>query len=255
MTAHVMVHVCPQDLPPEGIQVLYRLGECFENAIEWDEIQSGRLLPIASANDLSEAGLIIDDDETPGFAGFEARTGTYWRYAHESDPDVFREYCMQIIEIQEPFSPRSSWGAWDAISESISKDRIRLSLKNRITGAELSYKVINKGFGYQIKDLSNGRRVQKMLKHDYILNQLLGTSFKKLNYQKIAVEAQPNDNGDEGGSLQVTFLAERLMLKYQINSLDFALGLFDLSSDEMELLRLVELPHSSVIEDTRSFLG
>ena len=255
MAAHVMIHIHANDLPPTGLKVLYRTGEHFNGGIEWDEVQQGSLLPSLDANDRGEPGLLLDDDETPGFAGFEARTGTYWRYLHESDPDVFREYCMQLIEIQEPFSPRSSWGAWETTVESLTKDRLRLSLKNQITGTEVSYKVVNKGFGYQIKDLSNGRRVQKLLKHDYVLNQLLGTSFKKLNYQKLGVEAQPNQNGEEGGSLLLTFQAEKLMLKYQINTLDFAIGLFKIADDGLELLKFVELPHSSVIEDTRTFLS
>lgn len=255
MAAHVMIHIHSDDLPMSGIRIRYRTGELFEDAVEWDEVQEGTLLPGGSVNDRGEPGVLIDDDETPGFAGFEARTGTYWRYAHESDPEVFREYCMQVIEIQQPFLPRSSWGAWDATVCGVAKDRIRLSLKNRITGAELTYKVINKGFGYQIKDLSSGRRVQKLLKHDYVLNQILGTSFKKLNYQKLEVVSERNLDGEEGGALLLRFVSEGLMLKYQLNTLEFTLGLFDISNGELELLRMIELPHSSVIEDTRSFLG
>ena len=57
-----------------------------------------------------------------------------------------------------------------------------------MTSAELSYKVLNRGFGYQIKDLANGRRVQKILKHDYMLNQMLNTSFKKLDYHHAEIE-------------------------------------------------------------------
>ncbi|HEY5718434.1 MAG TPA: hypothetical protein VIS52_08035 [Motiliproteus sp.] len=76
-----------------------------------------------------------------------------------------------------------------------------------------------------------------------------------MNYQKLEVETQPNDNDADGGAILLHFRAERLLLKYQINVLDFAIGLFDSSTEELELLKFVELPHSSVIEDTRTFLG
>ena len=190
MAAHVMIHIKPEDLPTEGLRVRYRSGECFDKQVEWGEIGEGMLKASPNCNDLKEIGLCIDELGDVGFAGFEARSGNYWRYLHESDPEVFRENCMQIIEILEPFCPRSSWEAWEATADAVTKDRLRLSLKNGVTGAELSYKIVNKGFGYQIKDLSNGRRVQKMLKHDYILNQLLGTSFKRLNYHSVAVETE-----------------------------------------------------------------
>ncbi|WP_207061153.1 hypothetical protein [Motiliproteus sp. SC1-56] len=255
MAAHVMIHIRPQDLPPEGLRVLYRCGENYDGTIEWGDTQEGTLTLHLGCNDLREDGINIDDQSTPGYAGFETRTGTYWRYAHESDPDVFREHCMQIIEILESFTPRSSWEAWKPISQTLGHDRIRLTLKNGVTGSELSYKVVNKGFGYQIKDLNNGRRVQKLLKHDYILNRLMGTSYKKLNHHKIKIETEAPVDGDAGGSICLQFLAEGLMLKYQLNLYEFALGLFKTQGDELELIKLVELPHSSVIEDTRSFLG
>ncbi len=255
MAAHVMIHINPEDLPPQGIRVRYRCGESFDKKVEWGEISEGVLKPDPDCNDLHEPGLSIDDLGEPGFAGFEPRTGNYWRYQHESDPDVFREHCLQIIEIQERFSPRSSWAAWEPTTDFVGKDRLRLSLKNTVTGAELSYKVVNKGFGYQIKDLSNGRRVQKLLKHDYILNQMLGTSYKHLNYHAVKIETNDHVNGETGGAIALTFANEHYMLKYQLGSYDFTLGLFDTSGDTLELVKLFELPHSSVIEDTRTFLG
>ncbi len=255
MAAHVMIHIKPEDLPDGGLRVRYRSGECFDRKIEWGEISESILKASDSCNDLKESGLCIEELGDTGFAGFEARSGNYWRYQHESDPEVFREHCLQILEIQERFSPRSSWEAWEPTTEHITRDRLRLTLKNHVTGAELSYKVVNKGFGYQIKDLSNGRRVQKMLKHDYILNQLLGTSFKHLNYHRVKVETDSQINGDTGGSIALRFADENYLLRYQVNAYDFALALFDTSGEAMELIKLVELPHSNVIEDTRTFLG
>ncbi|MCW8886116.1 MAG: hypothetical protein OQK12_12835 [Motiliproteus sp.] len=254
MAAHVMIHLKPEDLPINGLRVLYRCGECFDKKVEWSEITEGVLVAKESCNDLGEMGICIEDLGDVGYAGFEPRTGNYWRYSHESDPEVFREHCLQIIEIMETFSPRSSWKAWQPVINSIDKDRLRLTLKNGVTGAELSYKVVNKGFGYQIKDLSNGRRVQKLLRHDYILNQLLGTSFKHLNYHSVKIETEAADDG-EGGSISLTFNDEAYLLKYQVNAYDFILGLFSIKDNPMELLSMVELPHSSVIEDTRTFLG
>ena len=256
MVAHVMIHLKPEDLPEQGLRVKYRCGELFEKKIEWSDITEGVLIAQSPANDLDEAGLNFADLDTPGYAGFEARTGNYWCYQHESDPDVFREQCMQIIEIQEPFSPRSSWEAWRTVVDTVSKDRLRVTLKNDVTGAELSYKVLNRGFGYQIKDLTSGRRVQKILKHDYILNQLLATSFKKLDYHSITIETEAfNADNEGGGCFMIHFEREHYMLKYQISTLSFSLGLFSTEGQEMQLLKLVELPHSDVIEDTRTFLG
>ena len=255
MAAHVMIHIKPEDLPAEGLRVRYRSGEIFEKKIEWGEISEGLLKPSSACNDLKEPGLCIDELGDIGFAGFESRTGNYWRYQHESDPDVFRENCMQVLEILEQFCPRSSWEAWVPTTEFISKDRLRMSLKNTVTGTELSYKVVNKGFGYQIKDLSNGRRVQKLLKHDYILNQMLGTSFKHLNYHSVKIQTEPRIEGESGGTIALSFSSENYMLRYRLTTHDFSLGLFDTSSDTLELVKLVELPHSSVIEDTRTFLG
>ncbi len=255
MAAHVMIHIKPEDVPPEGLQVKYRLGECFEKKVEWGEITDGKLLPTPSANDLKEPGLCIDDLDSPGYAGFESRTGNYWRYGHESDPDVFREYCLQITEINEPFTPRSSWEAWSILTQSILKERLRLTLKNRITGAELSYKVVDKGFGYQIKHLTEGRRVQKLLKHDYVLNQLLGTSFKKLNPRLLSIETDTHDDIEGGGNISLSFKDDGYLLKYRLNLISFTLGLFQTTEDGLELLKMVELPHSSVLEETRTFLG
>ena len=255
MVAHVMIHLKPEDLPAEGLRVRYRCGELFEKKIEWSDVSEGLLLPEHETNDLNESGINIEGLDSHGYAGFEARTGNYWRYKHESDPDVFREHCMQIVEIQEPFSPRSSWEAWVPLVDVLSKERMRTTLKNEVTGAELSYKVLNRGFGYQIKDLTSGRRVQKILKHDYILNQLLNTSFKKLDYHHIRIETQAAEVDEVGGSFAITFERQGFMLKYQISELAFSLALFNVAGSEAELLKLVELPHSDVIEDTRTFLG
>jgi hypothetical protein len=254
MAAHVMVHIMPEDLPSEGIKISYRLGECFEKEIEWGEISQGLLIPEEFSNDLNESGISIHELGMPGYAGFEARTGTYWRYRHDSDPDVFREQCMQIIEIMEPFSPRSSWESWELRTQQINPKNIRVTYKNRITAAELSYKIVDKGFGYQIKDLSNGLRVQKLLKHDYMLNQMLGTSFKKLNHHNIRIETAPLIDGDDAVAMAITFLDEQIMLKYRITNFDFTLGLLDISDSKLELLKLVEIPHSSIIDDSGSFM-
>ena len=115
--------------------------------------------------------------------------------------------------------------------------------------------MVNKGFGYQIKDLSNGRRVQKLLRHDYILNQLLSTSFKHLNYHSVQIETQSLGDEEAGGSISLTFKDEAFLLKYQVNAYDFILGLFSIKDEPMELVSMVEIPHSSVVEDTRTFLG
>ena len=63
MAAHVMIHINAEDLPAEGVRVLYRTGESFDGGIEWDEVQPGQLLPTPQANDRNEPGLLIDDDE------------------------------------------------------------------------------------------------------------------------------------------------------------------------------------------------
>ncbi len=255
MVAHVMIHLKPEDLPDEGLRVKYRCGELFDKKLEWGEISEGLLRAETSTNDLSEPGININGADSYGYAGFEHRTGNYWRYQHESDPDVFREQCMQIIEIQQPFSPRSSRHAWLPINDSLSEDRLRVALKNEITGAELSYKVMNRAFGYQIKDLSNGRRVQKILKHDYILNRMLNTSFKKLDHRKASIQTSSNGDNEVGGSLNIHFESEHYLLKYNIGDNAFSLELFDTRDDKPKLLKQVELLHSDVIEDTRSFLG
>ncbi|WP_421863045.1 hypothetical protein [Motiliproteus sp.] len=255
MVAHVMIHLKPEDLPAEGLRVKYRCGELFEKKIEWGDVAEGLLIAQTATNDQNEAGVNVEGSDLPGYAGFEPRTGNYWRYRHESDPDVFREHCMQVVEIQQPFSPRSSWEAWMPLVDTLSKERMRLTLKNEVTGAELSYKVLNRGFGYQIKDLTSGRRVQKILKHDYILNQLLSTSFKKLDYHHVRIETKPNGDESVGGSFSITFEKQHYRLEYHLTELVFALALFDCSGDKAELLKMVELPHSDVIEDTRTFLG
>ncbi|WP_133297394.1 hypothetical protein [Motiliproteus coralliicola] len=251
----MMIHLKPEDLPAEGLRVKYRCGELFEKKIEWGDISEGLLVAQSATNDQNENGVNVEGSDLPGYAGFESRTGNYWRYQHESDPDVFREHCMQVVEIQEPFSPRSSWEAWVPLVDTLSKERMRLTLKNEVTGAELSYKVLNRGFGYQIKDLTGGRRVQKILKHDYILNQLLGTSFKKLDYHHVKIETTSNGDDEVGGSLSITFEKQHYQLQYRFTEQVFSLTLFDTAADENKLLKRVELPHSDVIEDTRTFLG
>ncbi len=255
MVAHVMIHLKPEDLCEAGLHVKYRCGELFDKTIEWSEVSAGVLVAQQSTNDLGEPGINISGLDMPGYAGFEARTGNYWRYQHDSDPEVFREQCMQIVEIQEPFSPRSSWRAWTPIVDTLTSDRLRISLKNGVTGALLSYKVLSKGFGYQIKDLANGRRTQKLLKHDYILNQMLGTSFKKLDHHQVSINTQANGADQAGGSFSIRFEKECYLLEYQIADWMFSLALFDTSNGAAILLKRVEIPHSDVIEDTRTFLG
>jgi hypothetical protein len=250
-----MIHLKPEDLPEQGLRVRYRCGELYNSKIEWSEISEGVLQARESCNDQDEPGIAVLDLDEPGYAGYEPRTGNYWRYNHESDPEVFREHCLQVIEILEPFSPRSSWEAWRVSVETLTKDRMRITLKNSVTSAELSYKVLNRGFGYQIKDLTSGRRVQKILKHDYILNQLLNTSFKKLDHHCARIETQPNQDGEAGGRFDILFDKERYLLRYQLSELVFSLALFSTDEESLELLKLVELPHSEVIEDTRTFLG
>ncbi|MEH6473884.1 MAG: hypothetical protein V7752_21905 [Halopseudomonas sp.] len=255
MVAHVMIRLKPEDLPETGLRIKYRCGELFEKKIEWGEIMEGMLQPEQSTNDLKEPGINFSDAQAQGYAGFEPRTGNYWRYQHESDPDVFREQCMQVVEIQEPFSPRSSWEAWKPIVNTVNKERLRTTFKNEVTGAEISYKALNRGFGYQIKDLADGRRCQKILKHDYILNQMLNTSFKKLDYHHIEITTQPNSDEEAGGCFDIHFQKEHYLIKYQISALTFSLSLFDTSDGQIKLLKQVELPHSDVIQDTRTFLG
>ncbi len=255
MVAHVMIHLKPEDLPEAGLRVRYRCGELFDKRIEWAEVSEGVILTDQSTNDLNETGINIAESGAQGYAGFEPRTGNYWRYKHEADPDVFREQCMQIIEIQEPFSPRSSWEAWRPTEGKITQDRLRVILKNAVTGTRLRYDVQSKGFSYQIKDHSKGRRSQKSLMHDYILNQLLGTSFKKLDHHHTKITTEPNSEAEAGGSFSIQFQKEHYLIQYQISEQLFSLALFDTKGTERELLRRVELPHSEVIEDTRTFLG
>lgn len=255
MVAHVMIQLKPEDLPDQGIKVRYRCGELFDKKLEWGELSEGILQAEAATNDLQEPGINIKDLGVPGYAGFEHRTGNYWRYLHESDPEVFREQCMQVVEIQQPFSPRSAIKSWLPIADTLSADRLRVSLKNEVTGAELSYKVMGRGFGYQIKDLNNGRRTQKILKHDYILNQMLGTSFKKLDHHKSSVSTWSHGEDKVGGGLEIFFERECFTLRYEITEQSFSLRLFNSDKTNPELIKQVELSHSDVIEDTRIFLG
>lgn len=255
MVAHVMTQLKPEDLPKTGLRVKYRYGEIFEKKIEWADVAEGVLQAEQATNDLNESGINIIDSETQGYAGFEQRTGNYWRYQHESDPDVFREQCMQIIEIQEPFSPRSSWDAWSPAVSNVTENSLRLTLKNSVTGTKLGYRVFSQGFSYKIKDRCKGRKSLKKLTHDYILNQLLGTSFKRLNHHHIEINTKPNDDSQAGGSLNILFQNEHYLIEYQISVRLFSLALFDTSETPMTLLKRVDLPHSEVIEDTRTFLG
>lgn len=255
MVAHVMIHLKPEDLPEAGLRVKYRCGELFEKQIEWTEVIEGVLQTELSTNDLNETGINIAGAGTPGYAGFEPRTGNYWRYKHEADPDVFREQCMQIIEIQEPFSPRSSWEAWWPTESSITQDRLKIILKNAVTGTRLRYEMLSKGFSYQIKDLSKGRKSQKTLTHDYILNQMLGTSFKKLDHHHTEINTEPNSDAEAGGCFSIHFQNEHYLIQYQISEQVFSLTLFDTKETKRALLKRVDLPHSEVIEDTRTFLG
>ena len=84
MVAHVMIHLKPEDLPDKGLRVKYRCGELFDKKLEWGEIAEGLLRAEQSTNDLSEPGININSSGTHGYAGFEHRTGNYWRYLHES---------------------------------------------------------------------------------------------------------------------------------------------------------------------------
>jgi len=249
-----MIQLKPEDLPKTGLRVKYRCGEIFEKKIEWADIFEGVLQAEDATNDLNEAGINIIDSETQGYAGFEPRTGNYWRYRHESDPDVFREQCMQIVEIQEPFSPRSSWNAWSTAATEVTQDSLNLTLKNSVTGTKLRYRVVPQGFSYKIKDLCKGRKLQKNLSHDYILNQLLGTSFKRLDHHHVDIKTEPSADAKAGGSLSIHFHNEHYLLEYQISEPQFSLALFDTSESPMTLLKRVDLPHSEVIEDTRTFL-
>lgn len=255
MVAHVMIHLKPEDLPETGLRVKYRCGEIFEKKIEWADVSEGLLQAEQATNDLKESGINIADSETQGYAGFEARTGNYWRYKHEADPDVFREQCLQIIEIQEPFSPRSSWHAWRPGESSITHDRLSTTFKNAITGTRLRYAVSAQSFSYQIKDISKGRKSKKTLTHDYILNQMLNTSFKKLDHHNVGIKTEPNQDTDAGGSFSIHFKSEHYLISYQIAEQMFSLSLFDTTKTEIALLKRVDLPHSEVIEETKTFLG
>lgn len=255
MVAHVMIQLKPEDLPENGLRVIYRCGEIFEKKIEWADVFEGVLQTEQATNDLNEIGINIADSGTQGYAGFEPRTGNYWRYKHESDPDVFREQCMQIIEIKEPFSPRSSWTAWRATESTVAPESLSISLKNAVTGTKLRYKVLSQGLSYQIKDLSKGRKSQQTLKHDYILNQMLNTSFKKLDYHRIEFKIEPNADTQAGGSVSIHFQNEHYLLEYQISEQLFSLALFDTTGNKTTLLKRVELRHSEVMENTRTLLG
>lgn len=253
MAAHVMIHIRPEDIPEQGLAVVYRCGECFERQIEWGESSEGLLQASADCNDQHEPGLTIDDLPGQGFAGYEPRTGNYWRYQQDADPEVYREHCMQILEIKAPFVPPSSWSAWEPRNLLVTKDLLRLTLKNQVTCAELRYKLVNNGFGYQIKDLSRGRRVQQLLKHDYILNKALGCSYKHLNYHKVNIETEAFKDED-GGTFTLRFEEDGYMLRYSIDNYELSIGVFSTRTETMELLKLIELPHSSMVGDRCCFI-
>ncbi|MFT5721830.1 MAG: hypothetical protein ACI9W6_002146 [Motiliproteus sp.] len=254
MVAHVMIQLKPEDLPEDGLRVIYRCGELFEQQIEWADAAEGVLQAEQATNDLDETGINIIDSETQGYAGFEPRTGNYWRYKHESDPEVFREHCMQIIEIKEPFSPRSSWTAWDATQSRVSSEGLSISLKNAVTGTKLRYRVTNQGFSYQIKDLSKGRKLLQTLKHDFILNKILKSSFKKLDYHHVEFKIEPNAETQAGGSVSIHFQNEHYLIEYQFSEQLCTLAIFDTTGNNTRLLEQVNLAHSDVLEGTRTFL-
>ncbi|MFT6916386.1 MAG: hypothetical protein ACJAWL_002721 [Motiliproteus sp.] len=254
MVAHVMIQLKPEDLPEKGLLVNYRCGEIFDNKIEWADASEGVLHAEQSSNDLNETGINIIDSGTQGYAGFEPRTGNYWRYQQDADPDVFREQCMQIIEIKEPFSPRSSWTAWGATQSRVSGEGLSLSLKNAVTGSKLRYKITSQGFSYHIKDLSHGRKSLQALKHDFILNQILNISFKKLDYHQVDFKTEPNAETQAGGSFSIHFQHEHCLIEYQLSEQLFSLAVFDTTGNKTRLLKRINLPHSDVLEGTRTFL-
>ncbi len=254
MAGHVMLRILPGDIPEKGLRVRYRCGESYGKEIEWGEVSEGVLVASDRVNNLNERGLNFADSDAPGYAGFDQRAGTYWRFAHDSDPDVYREYCMQIIYIDQEFQPSSAWEAWRISAQDCSKNRLYTALKNSVTGAELSYKILGKGLGYQLKDLGYGLRAQKMIRHDYLLNRLLGTSYRKLDHQKQTVTAHADIEGGSSVGMDIAFIKENLVFKYQVNELDITLGIFDSSHEELELIKMLKLPHSSLFHETPTLL-
>ncbi len=94
-------HIEIAKIPPKGMKVHFRCGECFGDEIAWGEAEEGLLVVVVKCNLKGESGVVIKaldgSDCGWGYAGYEKNTLTWWRYADEIEPGVYREHCMQVL--------------------------------------------------------------------------------------------------------------------------------------------------------------
>lgn len=100
------IQVSLGQIPEQGIKVRYRTGECFGDRIEWSGVDEGLLVEVNECNLQGQVGVAIKGldgrDGGWGYAGYEEATCTWWRYAEETSPEVYREHCMQIVGLLAP---------------------------------------------------------------------------------------------------------------------------------------------------------
>ena len=99
--APVGIVLTAADTGTGGIRASVINGECFGNDIEWfDDGKAEKTVTVTTdpktglpmlTYPLGDSGLVAE------YRGLEADGVTWWRYAHEVDPNEYREHCLRVV--------------------------------------------------------------------------------------------------------------------------------------------------------------
>lgn len=87
------------DTGADGIQATIIHGECFGRRIEWysdDAFVKTVTVTTDPKTGLPMLTYPLDGGHVAEYRGLEANGITWWRYAHEVDPNEYREHCLRI---------------------------------------------------------------------------------------------------------------------------------------------------------------
>jgi len=99
----VPIEVAITDIPPAGLRVRARFGEAFGPDILWQPAEEYVLVREDDCNSAGQRGVNLvpvgSGEAGWGYAGYEKKTKTWWRFRADARGGEDREHCMQVLEL------------------------------------------------------------------------------------------------------------------------------------------------------------